>query len=407
MLSDTACRAAKAQEKPAKLSDSGGLYLLVNQAGKYWRWDYRHAGKRKTLALGVYPGVTLATARKKRDDARALLVEGVDPGEARKAQKAALFADDENTFEAIMREWHALQAPKWSPRYAEKMLARFVQNVFPYMGSVPIADMTPSALLAVVRKLEARGLGEVPSRTLSECGQVMRYAVATGRAERDITADLRGALAPMRTKHLAAVTEPEKVGPLLRVLDDYDGTATVRCALRLAPLLFVRPGELRSMRWADIDFEACEWRYLVTKTQTRHIVPLSRQTLAILEEIRPITGRGVYVFPSARTMSPAAKSQRPMSDNAILAALRRAGIDKDEMTGHGFRAMARTILDEVLGFRPDFIEHQLAHAVRDPNGRAYNRTAHLPARHEMMQQWADYLDKLKTGADVVKLRANS
>lgn len=405
MLTNTVCRAAAAKDKPVKLADDRGLYLLVKPAGKYWRWDYRHAGKRKTLALGVYPVVALADARKKRDEARRLLDEGIDPGEARKARKAALFTQDENTFEAIAREWHALQSDKWTQGYAEKIMSRLVRDVFPHIGTTQVDALTPVVLLAVVRKIEARGLRESVSRTLRECGQILRYAVATGRADRDVTADLRGALAPVRAKHLAAITEPERVGPLLRMLDSYDGSLIVSCALRLAPLVFVRPGELRSARWADIDLDAGEWRYLVTKTQTPHVVPLSRQAVAILQELQPLTGRGVYVFPSARTLSPAAKSQRPMSDNAILSAMRSLGIDKDEMSGHGFRAMARTILDEVLGVRPDLIEHQLAHAVRDPLGRAYNRTQHLPARREMMQQWSDYLDKLKTGADIVRLQA--
>lgn len=399
MLSDTACRNAKTQEKPVKLADSGGLYLLVNQAGKYWRWDYRHAGKRKTLALGVYPAVTLAQVRKKHGEARQLLADGIDPGAARKAQKAALFADNENAFELVAREWHEKQSQTWVPSHSVRILRRLEADVFPWLGKTPVDSITAPDLLQCLRRIESRGAGETAHRTLQNCGQVLRYAIATGRAERDVSADLRGALAPVRGKHLAAVTEPAKLGPLLRALDDYEGTFIVRCALRLAPLVFVRPGELRSARWADIDLDAREWRYLVTKTQTQHVVPLSRQAVAIFEELRPFTGRSEFAFPSPRS------AQRPMSDNAILSALRRSGIEKDEASGHGFRATARTILDEVLGVRPDLIEHQLAHAVRDPNGRAYNRTAHLPARHEMMQRWADYLDQLKAGCEVVKLQA--
>lgn len=251
----------------------------------------------------------------------------------------------------------------------------------------------------MIRRIEQRGALETAHRALGNCGQVFRYAVATGRAERDPTGDLKGALPPVKGTHFAAVTDSKKVGEVLQAIDAYEGTLIVRCALRLAPLVFVRPGELRHAEWADIDLDAAEWPYTVSKTNTQHIVPLSRQAVEILQELNPLTGQGQYVFPSARNP----KGDRPMSDNAILAAMRRMGISKEEMSGHGFRAMARTILDEVLGFRPDFIEHQLAHAVRDPNGRAYNRTAHLPERRKMMQAWADYLDKLKAAAEVVPM----
>jgi integrase len=266
------------------------------------------------------------------------------------------------------------------------------RDIFPWIGGQPIANITPPQLLDVIRRIENRGAIETAHRALANCGQVFRYAVATGRAERDPSGDLRGALPPVKGTHFASVTELGKVTEVLRAMDNYEGTFPVQCALRLAPLVFVRPGELRHAQWADIDLDTAEWRYNVSKTDTQHIVPLAKQAITILLEIRPLTGHGRYVFPSARNP----KGDRPMSDNAILAAMRRMGIGKDEMSGHGFRAMARTILDEVLGFRPDFIEHQLAHAVRDPNGRAYNRTAHLPARHKMMQEWADYLDKLKS-----------
>ena len=243
--------------------------------------------------------------------------------------------------------------------------------------------------METIRRVEDRGALETAHRALANCGQVIRYAVATGRAERDPSGDLRGSLPPVKKKHLASITEPKKVAEMLRALDGYEGTLTVRCALHLAPLVFVRPGELRHAQWSDIDLDTAEWRYFIKKTETNHIVPLSHQSVKILRELYPLTSRGQYVFPSARS------AKRPMSDNAILAAMRNLGISKEEMCGHGFRAMARTILDEVLGFRPDYIEHQLAHAVRDPNGRAYNRTAHLPERRKMMQEWADYLDNLK------------
>lgn len=399
-LSDTAIRNAKSSEKPYKLSDEKGLYLLINAAGKYWRFDYRFMGKRKTLALGVYPDVRLADAREKRDAARRLLSQDppADPSETRKAQKASNAERAANSFEVIAREWHNKNATNWTKSHSARILRRLELDIFPWIGGKAVADITAPDLLGAARRIESRGALETAHRALQNCGQVLRYAVATGRTDRDVSSDLRGALPPVRKSHLAAVTEPDKVAPMLRIFDGYEGSFIVKCALRLAPLVFVRPGELRRAEWADIDLEKAEWRYHVTKTGTQHIVPLASQAVEILTELSRLTGEGRYVFPSARS------SERPMSDNAILAAMRRMGIPAEEMTGHGFRAMARTILDEVLGVRPDFIEHQLAHAVRDPNGRAYNRTAHLVERKKMMQQWADYLDKLKAGAEVLAFK---
>jgi len=391
-LTDTAIRNAKPGEKARKLSDGAGLYLEVSPAGgKWWRLKYRYGGKEKRLSLGVYPDVSLREARKRRDDARKLLTNDIDPSEHRKAQKAAGKEQTANSFEIVAREWHTKQLPSWTKKHAETVIRRLELNVFPWLGNKPVTSITAPVLLQSLRRIENRGALETAHRVLGICGQVFRYAVATGRADRDPCGDLRGALPPVKSQHLAAVTEPDKVAAVLRAIDGYEGTLPVRCALRLAPLVFVRPGELRTAEWADIDLDAAEWRYTVTKTDTPHIVPLSRQAVAILRELQPLTGNGHYVFPSARSRA------RPMSDNAVLSALRRMEISKDEMSGHGFRAMARTILDEVLGFRPDYIEHQLAHAVRDPNGRAYNRTAHLAERRVMMQEWADYLDKLKGG----------
>lgn len=389
MITDTAIRAAKPAEKPYKLSDERGLYLLINAAGKYWRLDYRFGAKRKTLALGVYPDVSLRLARERRDEARQLLADGVDPGENKKAVKAAKQERASNSFEVIAREWFDRMSVRWVDSHGGRIIRRLERDVFPWIGERPIAELTAPELLSVVRRIEGRGAIETAHRALQNCGQVLRYAVATGRAERDPTGDLRGALPPVKGKHFAAVTDPTQVAELLRSLDGYKGTLAVSCALRLAPLVFVRPGELRKAEWSDIDMDAAQWRYRVTKTNSDHVVPLSTQALSILHELHALSGDGRYVFPGART------SARPMSDNAILAAMRRLGIPKEEMSGHGFRAMARTILDEVLGFRPDFIEHQLAHAVRDPNGRAYNRTAHLAERARMMQAWSDYLDKIK------------
>lgn len=407
-LTDTAIRNAKPSPKPYKLFDERGLFLIVTPSGgKWWRFRYRFGGKEKLLSLGIYPDIPLASrtikdaeigktrkikgARELRDDARELLAQGIDPGENRKAQKATKQNRAANSFEVVAREWYAKYGPSWSQAHGERIIRRFERDVFPWIGGSPIPDVAPSDLLSVIRRIESRGALETAHRALANCSQVFRYGVATGRAERDPSGDLRGALAPVKSKHFAAVTEPNHVAELLRTLDGYQGTLVVACALRLAPLVFVRPGELRKAEWKDISLETAEWRYIVTKTNTPHIVPLSTQAVLILRELHALTGTGRFVFPGARS------NGRPMSDNAILAAMRRMDIAKDEMSGHGFRAMARTVLDEVLGVRPDLIEHQLAHAVRDPNGRAYNRTAHLPERRRMMQQWADYLDDLKVG----------
>lgn len=401
-LTDTAIRNAKPTDKPYSLPDGRGLSILIHPTGgKWWRLRYRFEAKPKLLSLGVYPDVGLKDARDRRDAARKLLADGIDPGENRKATKATKVERAANSFEVVAREWFAKFKPNWEENHSIRIISRFERDIFPWIGGRPISDVTAPELLDVVRRVEKRGALETAHRALGNCGQVLRYAVATGRAMRDPSGDLRGALPPVKTEHFAAVTEPAQAAELLRTLDGYQGTLTVACALRLAPLVFVRPGELRKAVWADIDLDAAEWRYHVTKTDSDHIVPLATQAVAILRELHALTGAGRYVFPGART------NGRPMSDNAILAAMRRLGIGKDEMSGHGFRAMARTILDEVLGVRPDLIEHQLAHAVKDPNGRAYNRTAHLPERRKMMQQWADYLEQLKAGAEVIPLHGSA
>ena len=399
-LIDTKIRNAKPKDKQYKLFDRDGLFMIVTPAGgKWWRFKYRFGGKEKLLSLGTYPKVGLAKARTRRDRAREQVADGIDPGQVRKALKASK-ANTENTFEVVAREWHAKFMATWTPGHAAMILRRLELNVFPWIGARPIIDIKAPELLMVLRRIESRGALETAHRIKIICGQVFRYAVATGRAERDPAADLRGALPPTKPKHFAAITNPEKVAGLLRAIDGYQGSFVTKCALRLAPLLFVRPGELRKMEWAEIDLEAAEWNIPAKKIKTRqpHLVPLARQSIEILKDLHPLTGTGRYVFPSPRT------SQRPMSNNGILSALRRMGFEKDEMSGHGFRAMARTILDEVLQIRPDYIEHQLAHAVRDPNGRAYNRTAFLPERRQMMQTWADYLDGVKAGAKVIPLR---
>lgn len=392
-LTDTAIRKLKPADKAQRLFDGGGMYLEVAKSGgKWWRLKYRFEGKEKLLSLGTYPDTGLAAARDKRDNARKLLASGVDPGEHRKAEKAAGVEKSANSFEVVAREWFGKQKPSWVDGHANKVLMRLENDVFPWLGTRPIADVTAKELLATINRIVDRGAVDSAHRALQNCGQIFRYAVVTGRADRNPAADLRGALPSPKESHLAAMTDPDKIGGLLRSMDAYTGAFVTKCALRLAPLVFVRPGELRHAEWAEINLDKAEWNIPAEKMKMReaHLVPLSTQAVAILTELHPLTGRGKYVFPSARG------DKRPMSDNAILSALRRMGFEKDEMSGHGFRAMARTILDETLHVRPDFIEHQLAHAVRDPNGRAYNRTAHLAERRKMMQTWANYLDGLRT-----------
>lgn len=394
-ISDTAIRKAKPTGKTQRLFDGGGLYLEITPAGgKLWRQKYRFAGKEKRLSHGTYPEVTLAEARERRDAARKLLAAEVDPGENKKAVRAATQNRSGNSFEVVAREWLANRA--WVERYMVKVTAWMENDVFPWIGSRPVAEVAAPDFLSVARRIEARGAIESAHRILQNCGQVMRYAIATGRATHNPVSDLKGALAPSPENHHAAITAPAEIGALLRAIDGYKGSLVTRIALQLAPLVFVRPGELRNAEWTEIDLDAAEWNIPSHKMKTRqaHLVPLSRQAVALLEDLQPLTARSVYVFPGGRS------SKRPMSDNAINAGLRRMGFDKETMTGHGFRAMARTVLDEVLNFRPDYIEHQLAHAVRDPNGRAYNRTAHLAERRKMMQVWADYLDTLKAGKGI-------
>jgi len=397
-LTDTAIRKVKPTDKAQRLFDGGGLYLEVSPAGgKWWRLKYRHGGKEKRLSLGTYPDTGLADARAKRDNARKLLAAGADPGEHRKAEKAAGEDRAANSFEVIAREWFAKQKTNWVQGHADKVLLRLENDVFPWLGARPVAGVTAKELLTTINRIVDRGAIDSAHRALQNCGQIFRFAVVTGRAERNPAVDLRGALPAAKETHLAAITDPNKVGGLLRAIDAYAGSFVTKCALRLAPLVFVRPGELRHAEWAEIDLDKAEWNIPAAKMKMRepHLVPLSAQAVAILTELQALTGSGRYVFPSARG------PKRPMSDNAVLSALRRMGFDKEEMSGHGFRAMARTILDETLHFRPDYIEHQLAHAVRDPNGRAYNRTAHLVERRKMMQAWADYLHTLKNNTATV------
>ncbi|HEV7270712.1 tyrosine-type recombinase/integrase [Pseudoxanthomonas sp.] len=389
-LTVAAIRSAKPAAKV--LRDGGGLYLLLQDTGRHlWRFDYRFQGTRKTLSMGVYPDVSLADARERREEARRLVANGIDPSLQRKATKAANLEKAGNSLEVVAREWFEGRRATWVKSHADKIILRLENDIFPWLGKRPIADVTAKELLATLNRVVDREAVESAHRILQNCNQVFRYAIATGRAERNPAADLRGALPPVKPTHHAAILNPKEVGALLRAIDGYKGAFVTKCALKLAPLLFVRPGELRNAEWSEIDLEAAQWEIPGSKMKMGQplIVPLAHQALEVLKELQQVTGRGRYVFPSARG------GDRPMSNNAVLAALRRMGYANDEMTGHGFRAMARTILDETLHFRPDYIEQQLAHAVRDPNGRAYNRTAHLPERRKMMASWADHLDSLR------------
>ena len=391
-LTATAVSQAKPKSKQYKLSDSQGLYLQVMPNGsKYWRYKYRFARKEKVLALGVFPAVSLKDARIARDEARLTLDKGVDPGTVRKVEKLTRHIAAAESFEAIGREWFEKTKAKWSDSHTDRTKRLLEKDLYPYLGPRPIADIMAPEMLAVLNRIESRGTLYVAHRAKQVAGQIFRYAIVTGRAERDPSADLKGALTPRRQKHHAAITDPAAVGKLMVAIDGFQGTPIVKAALQLSALLFQRPGEIRSMEWSEINWEQARWEIPAEKMKMgmAHVVPLSRQALEQLNELHLLTGRGRYAFPGARGAS------RSLSAEAVRVALRNMGYDKDTMTAHGFRAMARTILDEVLGCRVDWIEHQLAHQVKDVNGRAYNRTAHVEGRAQMMQQWADYLDQLR------------
>jgi integrase len=395
-LTDIAVRKAVSREKAYRLTDGSGMYLEVSPAGgKYWRLKYRFAGKEKRLALGVYPDVSLVSAREKRNDARQKLAAGVDPGEAKKVSKRVALLAATNSFETVSLGWmderkDYVTAGSWG-----KTKARFEKDVFPWIGKRPVAEIDAPELLTVLKRIDSRGARFTSHRVRSEMSRVFRYAIKEGYCKTDPAANLVDAIPPAQTTHFASITDPAKVGAMLRAFDGFSGTFPVLCALKLAPMLFTRPGELRKAEWSQINLEKREWRYLVTKTNTEHLVPLATQAVNILQELRALTGHWRYVFPGARS------AQRPMSDAAINAALRRLGYDtRTEITGHGFRAMARTILHEELEQKPEVIEHQLAHAVPDTLGKAYNRTKFIRERQAMMQKWADYLDQLKADVDV-------
>ena len=390
-LSDTQLRNMKATGKAKKISDGGGLYLHLSPAGgKLWRMAYRFEGKQKTVCFGAYPALSLKEAREKRDESKALLARGIDPSLHKQAAKAASIAETANAYEVVAREWHAKYAPGWTESNAERVLARQAKDVFPFIGKRPIAQISAPELLAVLRKVEERGALDTAHRILQDTSRIFRYAIATGRAERDPGADLKGALPVPRKGHFSTIVDTKEIGQLLRDIDAYSGNLIVRAALRLAPYVFVRPGELRKAEWSEFDLENAEWRIPAKRMKMRvlHIVPLSRQVLGILHDLHPYSGDGLYLFPSVRAKS------APISDMTLLAGLRRLGYSKEQMTVHGFRSLASTLLNE-QGFNRDWVERQLAHGERNSVRASYNYAEYLPERRKMMQTWADFLDSLR------------
>lgn len=398
-LTDIQVKNAKPKDKDYKLFDGGGLFLLVTvSGGKLWRFKYRFGGTEKLLTFKSYPEKSLSDARKDRDDARKLLVNGIDPGNIKKIlreEETAL----QKTFELVAKEWFAKNSPVWSDSHINTIKRRLERDVYPVIGNRAIAEIERAEIKNIILAVGARGVIETANRIKTYCNQIFRYALNNEYIKTNPATDLRDLLPKRAEGHHAAITEPKQVAELLRAIDAYSGSYAVQKALQLAPMVFVRPGELRKAEWSQIDFEVAEWRYFITKTKTQHIVPLAKQAVAILKDLHKLTGCGTYIFPCHRSR------ERPMSEVALLAALRRMGYSKEEMTPHGFRATARTILDEVLKYPIDRIEAQLAHAVKDANGRAYNRTTYLDERKQMMQEWADYLDGLKAGAKVNPLKA--
>ncbi len=416
-LSATKVKNAKAAEKPYKLTDGDGMHLLVRPlkdkykgASKLWRFDYRFNGVRKTLALGRYPDVSLESARNRRTEARRLLADDIDPAESKKRARQAQCI--ENTFEAVARSWHVAKKAGWAEDTASGKMRRLERDLFPHLGERPIAEIEPPELLKVLRRIEARGAVDIAKKSKIVVGQIFRYAIAEGKAKRDITQDIRDALKTRKVKHHAAITKPSEIAALLRVIEGYSGDVVTRMALSLAPHVFVRPGELRHAEWSEIDLEGNQSFSIVDspawvipaekmKMDSPHIVPLSTQAVSILRELHPITGHGRYVFPGVRSAA------RPMSENTVNAALRRCGYTSDEMTGHGFRSMASTRLYESNKWPGDVIELQLAHMERNNVKAAYNYAQHLPVRVEMMQWWSEYIERLKSGATVLQLAASA
>lgn len=404
MLTDTKLRTLKPREKVYRIADTNGLCIEVRPTGaKLWRYRYRHAGKPSMTALGEYPTLSLSEARAERDKARALVKSGANPTHAARVERAIRLEKVSTTFASVALEFLAKREKEGMGTNSVERGRRLIEKDLASISSLPVAEVSAPVLLTALRKMEQRGIVESAHRARGLAGQVFRYAIATGRAERNPAADLIGALERPQTKHFASIILPSKIGELLRVIDRYEGSPITVAALKLAPLVFVRPGELRYAEWSEINLDKAVWDIPAEKMKMKqpHLVPLSYQAVAILRDLHPLTSSGKYLFPGMRSI------RRPMSENTVNAALRYMGFDSDTMTGHGFRAMARTVLDEELGFPVDHIEHQLAHAVKDANGRAYNRTTHLPARRKMMQAWADYLDGLRVGAKVVPFERQS
>ncbi|MGZ5059753.1 MAG: tyrosine-type recombinase/integrase [Methylobacter sp.] len=391
-LSDTAIKNAKPNpDKPFKLQDEKGMYVLINSNGsKYFRYNYRFAGKRKTLALGIYPEISLKQAREKRDIAKRQILEGIDPCGIRKESKTAKI----NTFEQVTRDWFASIAHTVRDITHQKKIRRFELYVFPAIGDMATSEIKSPDIYKIIKPIITKNQLETAHRVHSEIGAAFAYAIAHGHTDYDPAQAVAAQIPAQKVKHNAALTEPKEVAQLLRDIYNYQGTFVVQCALKLSPLLFQRPGEIRQMEWKDVELVAKEWRYFVTKTEVQHIVPLSTQAIAILEEIKPLTGPGRYVFPSSRG------DGRPMSDGTIRTALKTLGYGKEMMSAHGFRTTASTLLNE-QGWSPDAIERQLCHMPKDQVRAAYNRAQYLEERRRMMQEWANYLDTLKNGAQVI------
>lgn len=412
MLTDTACKNFNCppDKARARVTDAGGLYLEAAPNGsRRWFWKYYFGGKEKRLALGSYPAVSLKAARAGRDEARKTQQQGLDPAGQRQLSKLAAKGDKDRTFEAVARECHKTKAPAWSPRYAARWIERMEKDLFPWLGSLELDQIPAPLLLNVLRKVEARGAIETAHTLRQTAGQVFQYGIATGRCERNPAPDLHGALRPLNVKHMAAVLEPSKAGELMRAINEYAGQPTTRCALQLSALLFQRPANIRMMEWAELDLDAAMWTIPAAKMKRRisgklngrpHFVPLSTQAVDALREVKPLTGHGRFVHPSLIT------GEKPMSENTVNTALRRMGFGQDEMTAHGFRSMARTIIAERLpGIPVDVVEAQLAHGKSGVLGMAYDRAEYIDQRRQMMQTWADYLDRLRAGGEVIQLKS--
>ena len=395
-LTSAKVKSAEGKEKSYKLADSGGLYLLVKPNGrKYWRLKYRIGAKEKLLALGVYPTLSLKAARSAQDKAKLELRSGFDPAELRRTKRLEVSEVTANSFRVVSDNWFETKMLGKSKTHQERTRGILDKHLLPSLAHRPLAEVTAPDLLGVLRKIEATGAHYTAHRACQVFGLVARFSIASGLADRDVSVDLKGALVPPKKKHFAAITTPAQAGELMSSIANFDGAPVAKAALKISPLLFQRPGEIRHMEWSEVDLHAGVWEIPAEKMKmdAPHMVPLSKQAVEILTQLQPLTGRSLYTFPLETI------GLKPMTENTVRLALRKLGYSSDQHTPHGFRAMARTLLDEVLGFRVDWIEMQLAHRVKDPNGRAYNRTKYLEQRRHMMQRWADYLDELRLAAD--------